>query len=344
MLNFQTRIRPLHETPPTMAASADPSIVQMIAPALLQLNRGDRNASIPFESCPSPPCGSNFTQFPDCPDCANSSYIGDIKCDSCWTACASPCDDDECHMPQPCYDEDCPLEGCAEVDSCVDSACAADSCTDVACPETVHCNATCFDNTCVYGFGDEAAMTAYDQACQQGQCFGFLPVAPGLPFGGNDMMYQCPQAIPGHTMPNWADISLAGHAYQPQHDHVDHNRHKRRRTNPTSDYNAFEEPHDPWAGDHLDAMFSPQAMSMGFDQSIEGSFPDYDCDPSCHHQLKHTDVWADELASSLVSDHWPLMFRQELTLSSHANQQSHQTSSSGGQLNQHDCFQRRVQV
>ena len=199
-------------------------------------------------------------------------------------------------MPQPCYDEHC------AVDSCVDSACAAESCTDVTCPETVHCNATCFDSNCLYNFGDETAEYN-SQDCGQGNCFGFLPVAPGMNAFDTttDMLYHCPQAQSTHPYPPLAGFGhppMPDHGYQ--HDHVDHNRHKRRRIQ-TNGYEAFDDQPEPWSDDQLDAMFSPQTFNdMPIDPSFSGPF-DFNCDPSCHHNLKHTDAWAGEMASSLVS-------------------------------------------
>lgn len=300
--NLQARHGQIHETPRTMAAS-DPSDVQLVAPALLQLNRGDKN--LPYEPCPSPACGAPITSFPDCLECRDSPGLS-LQCDSCWTDCASPCDDDDCHIPQPCYDEHCAVE------SCVDSACAADSCTDVTCPETVHCNATCFDTNCMYNFGDD--MASFDnQDCGQANCFGFLPPGPGMNAfeSNNDLLYPCPQATTPHHMHQMHHMPPPDHFdhfrltdLEHQHDHIDHNRHKRRRIQPngiqTNGHLSFDQQSEPWSDDQLDAMFSPQSFNTPIDPSFPGAF-DFNCDPDCHHQLKHTDPWASEIASSLVS-------------------------------------------
>lgn len=271
-----------------------------MAPALLHLNRHSNtfpstndSKAMPFESCPSPPCGASITSFPDCLECRNSTDVN-LQCDSCWTDCASPCNDDDCHIPQPCYDEHC------AVDSCDDSACVADTCADVTCPETVHCNATCFDTTCLYTFGDDAA--SFDsQACGQDNCFGFLPTGPSMNSFGttNDVFYQCPQAA--HPLGIWDHLTLPDAGYQ-QHDHVDFNRHKRRRVQNSGYQTPFDhQQQEPWSNDQLDAMFSPEALNFNLDHSLPGGTFDFTCADTCHHHLKHNDAWVGEMASSLVS-------------------------------------------
>lgn len=284
-------------------AASDPSDIQLVAPALLQLNKGGGGAvqqQQPYSSCPSPACGAQITTFPDCAECRDCTDTDlNLQCDTCWTDCASPCNDDDCHIPQPCYEDHCAVE------SCIDSTCAAETCTDVTCPETVHCNATCFDSTCLYNFGDDFADIDA-QACGQSNCFGFLPAGPGLNgFGMNDMSYQCPQASTTHAphTHNWENLHLQfpDHQYLP-HAHDGGNRHKRRKTMPQNPYPAFDQQSEPWSDDQLDALFSPQTLNtpMSFGQEFPGTF-DFTCDDSCHHSFKHIDPFAADIASSLVS-------------------------------------------
>lgn len=214
----------------TSNSKANPvdQLEQLVVPALLQLNRGpgfEHKAS--RDTCP-PTCGTSPSSFPDCLECRNGGSENDfsLHCDHCLVDCASPCNDDDCDIPQACYDEHCATE-------CVDEECEADACPITTCgAETVICTTTCFDEGCLFPTADGRFSGFDPQLCQQGECYGFLPCESGIQQDfslSHDISNHYPPSIFPHNTPFW------NHSIPPFHAHVhDHHtntsrNHKRRR-------------------------------------------------------------------------------------------------------------------
>jgi hypothetical protein len=167
--------------------------------------------------------------------------------------------------------------------------------TDGTCPETVHCNATCFDSSCLYDFSDNSGFDS--EACEQGHCFGFLPIGSGLD-DNHDMLYQCPQATSAHMTGAWAHFAMPEHSYQ--HDHVDQNRHKRRRIQ-TDGYSNGMNADQSWLDNQCEDMFSQEAFDMALNHACDSVF-DFDSPGTNHQQFPaHQHDWPNDFTSGLLS-------------------------------------------
>ncbi|KAF2428836.1 hypothetical protein EJ08DRAFT_313115 [Tothia fuscella] len=238
-----------------------PPELHIVAPALLQLNRGTGSNTAGSKAPQS--CSSSSTiicpipilsPIPDCTDCqaTATSACFNLHCDSCWadcaSHCASPCDEgDDCPIAEPCYEEHCSPEACPDV------TCPAEPCVGGAtCGEAVvHCDTACFADDCGWSSLGNQALPWDPSLCAQGECYGILP----LPACGNGLMdfaqgHNSQEHLNAYTH-NFGGIWNHQH-HQPQqqhapyfhksaeveyfsHDHVASNNHHKRRKTESSD-------------------------------------------------------------------------------------------------------------
>lgn len=225
-LNLRSNI---HTRSGTYNITPLPAEVQIVAPALLQLNRGtgpDHRTT--YDTCPSSCPAIPTIPLPNCTECQATATEScfNLHCKDCYAHCASPCDDDNCDIPEICFDEHC------ATDVCPDTKCPADPCVGVTCTDVLHCDATCFDESCAW---PPNQLYSFDpQLCLQGQCDGFCPSTSGF---GNFNFNQG-HSINDHFIQYAPDLSSSwnppmhqqGHHYL-QNDHINTNSsHKRRKT------------------------------------------------------------------------------------------------------------------
>jgi hypothetical protein len=237
-LDLRTQVRPDSTVSSNKTSSVD-HFEQLIVPALLQLNRGPGyEHKAPHDTCP-PKCSTSPASFPDCLECRNGGSENgfNLHCEHCLVDCASPCNDDDCDIPQACYDEHCATE-------CVDEDCEADPCPIATCrAESVICTTTCFDESCLFPTADGRFSGFDPQLCEQGECYGFLPCESSVQQDfslSHDISNHYPPSIFSHNTPLWNHSIPPFHAHAHDHHTNTNSNHKRRRVDGGSSRSSLQ--------------------------------------------------------------------------------------------------------
>lgn len=215
------------------------------APAvLLELNRGagrerkDREHKPLRDTC-TPACTTSPVPVLDCLDCRNGDLgnDADFYCDSCVVECASPCNDEDCDIPQACFEEHCPTE-------CQDKDCEFSSCpVPTWGTEPAICATACFDENCSFSTAD--GFSGFNpQLCEQRECHGLPPCDSGI-WQDFSQSYHFSNHFPSsmftNNTPLW-DHSIPQFHGHHSHDHHSNNHtdHKRRRLDGGSSQSSLQ--------------------------------------------------------------------------------------------------------
>lgn len=258
------------------------------APAvLLELNRGagrerkDREHKPLRDTC-TPACTTSPAPVLDCLnclDCRNGDFGNDIDfyCDSCVVECASPCNDEDCDIPQACFEQHCATE-------CQDNDCEFSSCPVPTCgTEPAICATACFDENCSFPIAD-GFFGFNPQLCEQGECHRLPSCDPGIwpDFSqSHHFSNHFPSSMFTNNTPLW-DHSIPQFHGHHNHDYHSNNHtdHKRRKLDGGSSQNSLHghncyEPSYEWPA--LDINFGSGCGNSSF------SFqPQQNAEPAVH--------------------------------------------------------------
>lgn len=235
----------------------DSHLEEFLAPtALLELTRGTGRDHRPLRDTCTPAYTTSPAPVQDCLDCRNGAFENDFDypCASCLVECASPCNDEDCEIPQACFAEHCPTEW-------KDQPCEFGPCPPTCGTEPAICTTTCYDENCSFPTAD--TFLGFDpQLCEQGDCHGFSSCESEMLSDFSQSHHfsnHFPSSMFTHSTTLWDHSIPQFHGHHSHDHHTNSNtNHKRRRLDGESSQSSLQ------SHTSYEPSYAWQAFDMNF--------------------------------------------------------------------------------